>query len=344
MRLLAAAVLALVACGDDLVRGTDAGTDGAPDAAVFPPGCDYAEQFDVTNDFTISNFTSEVTSLVLAQTATICGRVDNAHFNPVAGTVDVDGFELTLAAPAQLLITFVGDASALAALEVQVLEPDKTLVDRGMYLGTHAAFQTQLIPGTYQLGVIATAAADLASGFDYKLQVVVDAPDTRCPAKVATADYAEGNDGPQHDRNDVLEVSYAPDARALTAAVDDAAEDTTLVTAAGESLRITGTSADVDVADDFRDRDTFLITTGAHDQLTVRVDWTGDADFDFLLLPENATAELASGSAVGKTAPELATFPVLPNTRYWLWVGSFDTSGGLPIDYSVTLCPTMATP
>jgi hypothetical protein len=336
--------LALAACGDNQIPPIEPVVDAPPDSPNFPAGCDWAEQSDVTNDFTISNFTSEATHLVLAKSATICARIDNNHYDTLGGTVDVDGFELTLDAPAQVLVTFVGPAEALTSVEVEVLESDKTLLDRGAFLGSHAAFRTALIPGTYQLGVIAKNPADIDAAFDYKLRVVVDPPDTRCPALTATAAYVETNDGPQNNRNDVLEVRYAPDERVLTAANNDDPEDTGLTTAAETNLRITGTSADVDPADDFRDRDTYLVTTGAHDQLTVRVDWTGDADFDFLLLPEGATTEIASSATISKTAPELATFPVLPNTRYWLWVGSFDSSVGLPIDYSITLCPTQTAP
>jgi hypothetical protein len=333
------AALALVACGDNRAPPVDPIVDAGPDATNFPAGCDWVEQSDVTNDFTISNFTSEVTNLVLSQSATICAQVNNNHRDPVGGTIDVDGFELTLTVPAQVFVTFVGPAGTLDSVDVSIMEADDLIIDHGGFLGTHAAFQTALIPGTYQLGVVAKAAADIAAPFDYKLRVVVDTPDTRCPASTATAAYAEQSDGPQSDRNDVLDVSYAPDVRALTTVNNDDPEDTGVVTAT-DNVLITGTSADVDAADDFKDRDTYLVTTGAHDQLTVRIDWMGDADFDFLLLPEDSTVELASGSTVGKTAPELATFPVLPNTRYWLWVGSFDSSADLPVDYRITLCPT----
>jgi hypothetical protein len=222
-----------------------------------------------------------------------------------------------------------------------VLDRTNAVVAAGTLLGAQAVFATTLAAGRYRLAVRATNASDLAAPLDYRLRLAADAPDTRCAPPTTAAAYTEANDGAQNNRNDVVEVRYTPAERALTAAANDAPEDTAITTATA-SVRIAGTSADVDAPDEFKDRDSYLVTTGAHDRLTIRVDWTGDADFDFLVFPEGTVAEIASGTAVAKLAPELATFPVLANTRYWLWIASYDTTTGLPITYSATLCPETA--
>lgn len=290
---------------------------------------------DALNDLALANGVAEPTSLTLSTATTICGQVDVGHFDGVS--VDSDAFEVAVTASMQLRIELAGEAAALAGLEVRVLDATGAVVDAGAFVGSHVAFDSGLLPGTYRLVVIATNPADLATAIPYQLRTRAA---TACAAVTRTAAFVESGDGPQSNRNDMVEVRYAPDERTLTAATNDDPEASGVVTEAGSDVRITGTSDDVDGADDFKDRDTYLIETGAHDELAVRIDWTGDADFDFFVFAEGTTTKLASGTRVAKTAPELATFPVLPATRYWLWVGGFDSTVELPLDYDVTLCPT----
>jgi len=339
----------LAGCGQDSVPTftTDASPDTGDDAAVDtpppPPGCDYGELADLTNDFTVSNNASEATGLVLDAPVTICGNVDSGHFDSGAGVVDLDGYVVHVSARTAFRVELSGDAAALAGLEVRVIDSGLEVVDAGAYRGTHVAFGSTLIAGDYQLAVIASDAADIATPIPYKLRVIPDpAP---CAAVTTAATYTEANDGPQANRNDVVEVRFAPAQRALTAATNDSPEPTGIVTVAGTDVRISGTSADVDAADDFRDRDTYLIETGADtDELAVRVDWTGAADLDVLVFPENTTAEIASATSIQPAGPEATFFPVLPSTRYWVWVGSYDGSTGLPVDYDITMCPSTYTP
>src|SRR6185503_19089533 len=95
----------------------------------------------------------------------------------------------------------------------------------------------------------------------------------------------------------------------------------------GMKYRVTGTSADVtSVGDEYRDRDTYLIATGADtNELTVRVTWPGGVDLDFLVMPvpDGGTTpiSLLDGTAVSMVGTELRTGAVLPSTSYWLWVG-----------------------
>lgn len=339
-------VVALVAaCGDNNHVAPDAAPP--PDAPSPPAGCDYAELDDATNDLTVSNGVPEPTGIAFARAATICGRIDRGHFDATTTIVDADSFELSIHATTQLLVSFAGAGTeTLAGIDVSVLDATRAVVDHGLYLGGHAVFGSKLDPGSYTLAVVATNTADVSAAIDYKLRVVTDVPDTRCAKRTSAAAYTETKDGAGNRGNDVIEVRYLDEPhRALTAVATDAPEPTGITTVADTTVRITGTSANVDAPDEFKDRDTYLVTTGAHDQLAVRVDWAGtDADLDFLVFPENATTEIASGTAVAKQAPEQATFPVLPNTRYWLWVGSYDTSTALPVAYDITLCPTQSAP
>ncbi len=321
----------------------DVGDDAPIDTPPPPPGCDYGELADLTNDFTVSNNASETTNLVLDAPVTICGSVDSGHFDAGAGVVDLDGYAVHVSARTAFRVELSGDAAALASLQVRVIDSGLEVVDAGTYRGNHVAFGSTLIAGDYQLAVVASDAADIGAAIPYKLRVIPDP--TPCAAVTAAATYTEANDGPQDDRNDVVSVQFAPDVRALTASANDNPEATGIVTAAGTDVRISGTSADVDAADDFRDRDTYLIETGAAtDELAVRVDWTGAADLDVLVFPENTTAEIASGTSIQPVGPETTFFPVLPSTRYWVWVGSFDSSTTLPVDYDITVCPSTYMP
>jgi hypothetical protein len=334
--------VALVACGND--RAPTSLVDAPPDTSILPDtptppaGCDWAELDDALNDLTLANGAAEPTNLTFDQSLIVCGRVDPGHFaDPV---VDIDSFAFTIATRAELRVDFAGAAATLAGLEVRVIDGSGAIVDRGRFLGSHIAFHTALGPGGYRLVVIASNPVEPAAAIDYKLRVSLPVP---CERVTRAADFMETDDGAQSDRNDVVEIRYAPDERALTAAANDAPESSGVITAAGTDVLLAGTSADVDSADDFRDRDSFLIETGAHDELALRVDWTGDADLDVFVFPENAIAELASGTAVGKTGPERVVTPVLPNTRYWLWVGAYDSSSGAN-DYEISLCPSSFTP
>jgi hypothetical protein len=332
----------LIACGDNLPAVPTDATDGdaPPDTPRPPAGCDWAELDDALNDLALANGVAEPTALTLASTTTtICGQVDVGH--AASSVVDSDAFEVTAVSRIDLRVELAGEAAALAGLEVRVVDAGGAIVDAGAYLGSHVAFQTTLLPGGYRLVVVASNPTEVATAIPYKLRTTVP---PACAAVSRAAAVVENGDGPQSDRNDMVEVRYAPTTFALTAATNDDPEDTGLITVAGTDVRITGTSANVDGPDAFKDRDTYLIETGAHDELAVRIDWTANADLDFFVFAEGTTTKVASGTRVGMAAPELATFPVLPSTRYWLWVGSFDSTTALPLDYDVTLCPTQFEP
>jgi hypothetical protein len=185
--------------------------------------------------------------------------------------------------------------------------------------------------GSYGIAVRAVGPTP-AVPIEYHATITADVPG--CHVTTA-ATYTESAAA-----NDLVEVRFTGDPalrRVLTAAAD-APEPTGATFAPATSARFTGTSASVDAPDDYRDRDAYVVTTGAEtDTLSVRLDWTGAADLDFFVFPANVP-EIAGASQVTTASPELATFAVLPSTTYWLWIGAYDTSSGLPITYDASIC------
>lgn len=334
--MLAAAMLA--ACGDS--------TDPAiPDAPSPPAGCTYAELADGTNDVTTIG-TAEPTGITISSAAgppVLCGQLDPGHHDAANRLVDVDAYAFTVPAPGgDVAISIAG--SGLAALEVELLlvnAMDQTEARAG-FAGDHAiAAIRSLAPGPYRAVVLARAPAPIAAPVRYQIAVGFDLPDARCPRSAIAPSYTEAADGAANDGNDVIEIRFGTTPRRrLTPLATDAPEPTAILVAAGRSYRITGESGSANAADEYIDRDTYqLHTSTATDQLTLRVDWTtATADLDFFVFPAGETTELASGMHVATTGGELATFAVLPDTDYWLWVGAYDGSTGQPVAYDATIC------
>jgi hypothetical protein len=352
--LIAALTLTAAACGDDgstpLVDGPVTPIpDASPDGPVLPAGCDFAELNDGGNDI-LAGGSAEATNLTLAQSSTMCGTINNGHF--ADGAVDLDTYSITLAADSSVLLSVAGTGlEAIDGVDVLIVSDDGQgnlgIEGSGIFLGDHAIANADLAAGTYQLVVLASAAADIAGPVDYKLKIAVDMPTTRCPKATAAANFTEANDGAQSTGNDMVDVKFLADPpRALTANAADAPEPTAITTANGMTYRFTGTSANVNAADEYMDRDTFLFKTGPMtNQISVRLNWPGTTDdFDFLIFPADTTDDFASGTRVSNMEDEFATFAVLPNTDYWLWIGSYDGSTGLPVTYDATICDAPFTP
>jgi hypothetical protein len=96
-----------------------------------------------------------------------------------------------------------------------------------------------------------------------------------------------------------------------------------------------------DHGDEYFERDTYLIHTGANvNQITVRTDWDGGtADIDYVLTEELAAGGVGDdivvtgfGLRIGDDGGEFDTFNVKPDTNYWLWAGVYNVTaaGGAP--------------
>jgi len=335
--------LFLVGCGGG-------GSGDKPDAAVdaptqidgpVTPGCAYTESADGTNNTSPSAEATNVTA-----PNSICGSVNNGHFN--MNIVDIDTYKVTVAADSDLLVNVTGTGlSGLARVVIQVGSTAGMQKNLGIVEGDHGTVSVRLAPGDYVFAVTGLNAADITAPIDYKIAIVTDTPATRCAKVTAAANFTEANDGGQNNGNDVLSVDEAANpATRLTASTTDAPEPSNVTANAGTNYRITGSSAAVDPADDYEDRDTFLLTTGATtNQLSVRLNWASTTvDFDYKFLPAGSTISVTGGLATANTEDEFQTFAVKPNTMYWLWIGAYDGATGQPAIYDATICAEAFTP
>jgi hypothetical protein len=310
----------LVACGDNAVRpdgpAIDA-IDAAPDAPTPPPGCDFGELADITN-----HTNPEPTGLTFGGTLVVCGQVDGGHYVPMTRFIDGDVYGFTLAAPARVKIEVTGLA-AFERVEVAFVNGFGDPIATSVQSGNHAVAGAALPAGAAGIAV-RVFGDELASPAAYVARITVDAP---CTATAPS--YTESSGA-----NDVVEVRYTSEPRRALTADADAPEATGLATGT-----IAGTIADVDATDEFRDRDTFEVTTGpAATELAVQLDWTANADLDLLVFRAGSTGELAGATHVATTGGEFAKLAVLPSTTYWIWVGAYDTSPSLPASYTIALC------
>jgi hypothetical protein len=334
-------MLAAAACGGDdgpsvrpdaMVVTT---ADAAIDAPPLPPGCDYAELRDVTNDDYFAMGTPEPTGLSLATSLVVCGKIDNTHFDASGGLVDVDGFTFTLASESDLLVNLSGaGVEALAEVYVEMWTGANfaTRAGSSLFRGDHAVFIRRVPAGTYELVMLAFHGSAPSAAIDYKIQVLVDNPTTRCGAKTEP-DYTEADPSD----NDVIDISNTI---AETPSTTDAPEPTNLTIAPATSYMIAGTFEDSELTGGYFGRDTFSIQTGAAtNQLSIRLNWTSTTlDADFVLFANDSFDMAGSGFRFGLVEDEFATFPVMPNTTYRLWVGAYEDSTNLPSPYAATIC------
>lgn len=341
-RMLTIVSLVVAACDGSSSNNPDAST--TPDPPPLPLGCDFAELADASNDDLSELGTAEVTGLTFATASTICGTIDTGHFDALNEVVDIDSYTFAIGEPSQLLVHLTGGgAEALALVAVLVFDADNKIVASGIFHGTHLVFNASLAAGSYTLTMGAINDAAISTPIAYKLGLVADDPLARCGTITAAAQATESNDGAEHAGNDMVDVRFggASELRRVLTAADDAPEATGVTTAVGMKYRFTGSNASVNAADAYMDRDAFLIKTGVEtNQLSIRVDWGGSTvDIDFMLFPVTGMPrEIASAIAIGNSGPEFATFAVVPDTEYWLWIASYDGSTGLPITYDASVC------
>lgn len=351
-------VLALAACGDDGHTHTlpdapptgDGSVDAALDAPPLPPGCDYAEARDTTNDDIFASGTPEPTGLTLAPQAVVCGQVDIAHYDATEQVVDVDGFTVTLAADADVLLTISGagaDAISLFTLEVYGGSGFTEFQASADFYGDHGVTSVRLPAGTYEFVMAALHTAALSAPVPYEIRIATDAPDTRCP-EVTTGGHVEGGDGATSDGNDVVRIDYsAATVQSLTVLPTDVPEATGIVVTPANNDRLAGSLADIATPDSYEDKDTYQFTTSATtNQLAIRLTWPSTtADLDYFLFEAGTLPSIGGARRTALAGPELQTFSVKPNTSYWLLIGAYaGTSTGLPATYSATLCGAAFTP
>lgn len=353
--------LVLAACGGGGGKNPvilDSGADAPPDTPPLPPGCDYAELQDATNDdLSQQTGAAETTNLTFTASTVLCGKLDAGHFQPGMnpgddGLVDVDSFSVTVGADATVLGSLVGPGiEGLSQVQFAVFDSQGNAISVGTFLGDHGVLAAALPADTYTFTVLALNGTAPPAAIDYKLKVITDDPIARCGKVAAAADVTETNDGANNTGNDMVDVRFGQDPtmnRVLTLATGDKPDNDAapLAIAPGDKKRISGSSANVNAADEYRDRDTFVIQTGATtNQVSVRLNWADiTSDHDFMVFNENTVPEVVGGTLIGNTEDEFVTFAALPNTKYWVWTGTYDTledgttAPTLPAAYDISIC------
>lgn len=336
------ASLLLVACGGDDKTKVDAPIHiDAPGGGSDGPGgqvtCAYTEMADATNNMAA---TAEASGLAVTGSTAICGKLDSSHFDSANQLVDVDVYGFSLAADQDLIVRVWGAAAALDTVTIQIADPSGTQLAFGKYLGDHGALSVHLTAGNYVAGVAAFNPSAIGSAIDYHVSFELDTPATRCGKITAAANYTETGDG-GGSGNDMVDYNETADPqKRLTTSTTDMPEMTGVTATAGSKSRLTGSSANVNAADSYMDRDTYQFTTGANvNELSIRLNWAATTvDFDYLVLAANSANSFAGGLRTSNSEDEFETFAVAPSTTYWLWVGSYDGSTGLPQTYDASIC------
>jgi hypothetical protein len=311
-------VLMLAACGDN----------ASP--------CDHTELDDVAD-----GAAPEVTHLTLgADGRTVCGNVDGGHYDSLTKIVDVDRYRVTFAGQDALAVELepLDGADALSRLSVQIFDTaaDPRLVADQAWdpAYDHGAFASELAPGDYAVVVTARAAGDIAGGtIGYRVHAAPVRCDPDAHASYTEADEA-GNDALKVDEEDTP----------IVAAAAGTAEPTNLKLSLYGHYMVAGTATAGATVGNYVDSDTYAVTTDRDvDELTIRLDWTGIADLDTMVVDADTLAIAGLGVVTSTTSGELATFAVKPQTRYFVWVGAFmGSTGSTP--YALTMCANQMVP
>jgi hypothetical protein len=240
----AAVVCLLACCGDNTVVPDALVADAAPDTPTPPAGCDWAELFDADN-----HTMPELTNLAFKTQLVMCGRVDTA--------LDSDAFGFSLAGGRAIRVELAGELGALG-VELSIVNRFGDPLTTSRFVGAHAVTAAALPAGSY--GVAVRMLDETAAPIAYTMAITADV--STCHVTGAAA-FTENN-----APNDVVEVRFTGDP-ALRRVLTNGSPASTNLTI-GPSVRITGTSANVDAPDEFRDRDTFAITTGTTDRYAHR--------------------------------------------------------------------------
>jgi hypothetical protein len=335
-----AAFLSLVACGgesqhhtgiDALLPDTNGNIDGLGD------GCNYVEQRDATNDDVFpAPGTPEATGLTIGSMTTICGAFEHTHHDSDI-TVDVDGYTASVGSETDVLVRIAGagsEAIELVGVDVYTGAAFDQLVGQVTFYGDHGVTSVHLAAGTYEFVPFALHSQAIAATVPYTLQLATDSLDTRC-APITTGGYTEANDGGTNTGNDVVGFP-ASGPPALTTLGTDNPEPSGITTSPSSMNRISGSAADITVPDKYEDKDTYAFATGAANELTVRLAWSGAANLDFFIFEAGNATPIWRADATTAGA-ETEMFSLKPSSNYWLLVGA-KPGAGLPATYSATLC------
>ena len=104
-----------------------------------------------------------------------------------------------------------------------------------------------------------------------------------------------------------------------------------------EVVELGGLLADVAVADQYEDKDTYLITTGDANELSIKLEWNSASNLDFIVFEAESAEPVKRANVTSNTGPEYEAFAVKPATAYWVLVGA-KTGSTFPTAYSASVC------
>jgi hypothetical protein len=265
---------------------------------------------------------------VSGSTQTICGTFQNnlldLDADTVVDVVDLDWFSISVPATLgnvllRMRVTGVDLATHLPATTAAVADNNNT--PTGTF-GTGAQLDDDLFGdlgfGTMYSHVVFSAAdfPEVAGGdpnvrnyrvsaqllgdvattgtVTYEIDIITDDRDQRCGPGIAPT-YTERADGPSNTLNDVVEQTFGASGGSVLTVVETDTPEPTGITLDGQNYNFQGTMATgTDPADEYLDRDSYLVRTGANtNEITFRLDWPdADADIDFFFHRACRTADV----------------------------------------------------
>jgi hypothetical protein len=322
----------------DASEDPDASTiDAAP--LVFPADCDYIEQSDAANDSGAEG--TGITIPALPDSVVLCGSF--AARVPISSQIDTDQFQLVTTGDVPVIarLTLEG-ANGYAQVLMNVGAQQQGSVS--LLSGDHAVDVGASAGGTINIGVAARNPTLVAETI-YKIRIQVDDPADRCPATV-TASYTEVLDTVANGQtgNDHVSIMFSGTAT-LSANPDDVPEPSGLTIAPAAKFQLQGTAANTAaLPDQYKDRDSFLVTTGAStNEMDLALNWldvagtTDDADLDYFVLDAETLGVVSTGIQVGFANFERGLMAVAPSTTYLVIAASWnDALADKP--YTFDLC------
>lgn len=303
----------------------------------------YAEAAAENDPFFGDGAAATEITLAPGEVAALAGAIDARDGNET--WADSDGFALSLSARTQIQAELRHEAGG-GVWAVAIHHADRRPAAWwGMSQGERALTHPIELPAGEYFVHVSSEAPGPATPIPYS--VTVRTGDLGACESSAVADHVEAER--VLGDNDRVAIRWAsfPELSGTAAP----AEATGLTVGARATRVIEGRAEAAETTtDSYLDRDAYEIEIGEGvTELRVRLEHaSADVNLDALLLSADGRALVGTGIEVGDS-PELAAFPVVPGTRYLLWIGARDerSIGGdtaLPLDYRAIVCGRGATP
>ncbi|HYJ07454.1 MAG TPA: hypothetical protein VEX18_00555, partial [Polyangiaceae bacterium] len=306
--------------------------------------CGYTEQADTSNQHAspLLNGTSEATGQSTNGKVEICGEVHSGHFAASDQVVDIDSYSINVAGAGEIyaLVEFAKEVPAEdVLLVVATSDQDQRWVRVARGTGV---LWSDVPSGALTVSVAVVNASALEENISYRIRVLHDDFDERCPRATDAVPLAnqhlEMNDGANNQGNDVLRVpeDLGIDDE-ISAIAGSTAEQGLGVETEVHWARGSAGPSTIQPAYGYEDGDAYDLSRLGPTQLSVRLDWDGNADLDLFVFEGQGERLIARSTTRAAGAAERLTFP--PSARdYVIWVAAAEGSTGLPQAYELTVC------